>query len=89
MEAVEIPPWRESPFVVGRHYRVIRDFQALRDTFTAGEILVYERDAWSRYDGITGYFFSEAGSGELRSWDIDDGEDLGVWRDLFEELPND
>ncbi len=45
MKPVEIRPWRESPFVVGRRYRVRRDFTALRDSFRAGEILTYDSDA--------------------------------------------
>jgi len=83
---VEIRPWRQSPFVAGHRYRVRRDFKALRDSFLAGEELTYDRDAYSRYDGYTGYFFTQLGAGQLRSWDISDDDDLEVWRDLFEEI---
>ena len=76
------------PFVKGRRYRVRQDFKALRSHFHAGDVLVFESRAWSRYDGITGYFFSrEAGGGA--AWDVpdeDEGTELPKWRELFEEL---
>ena len=84
--SLTIPPWRECPFIPGRHYRVRKDFKALRDSFTAGEILIYDSHAWSRYDGITGYFFTQQGTGTPRVWDIYDDEDIVVWRELFEEI---
>ena len=83
---VEIRPWRPSPFVVGHRYRVRRGFKALRDSFAAGEEMTFDSDAYSRYDSYTGYFFSQPGAAQLRSWDIHDGDDLEVWRDLFEEI---
>jgi hypothetical protein len=76
---------RECPFKLGRQYRVRKSFNALRDSFSAGEVLTFERDARSRYDGITGYFFRRAGTDTLRVWDIDDEADIIVWKDLFEE----
>ena len=83
---VEIRPWRECPFKRGRGYRVRRTFAALRDSFTSGEVLTFDSDAWSRYDGITGYFFRQAGREMLRVWDIGDDADIKVWKELFEEL---
>jgi hypothetical protein len=83
---VEIPPWRECPFTRGRRYRVRQSFDALRDSFTTGEVMTFDSDAWSRYDGFTGYFFRQQGREMLRSWDIDDDADILVWRVLFEEL---
>ncbi len=38
---MDVPPGRALPFRVGRRYHVRLDFQALRDVFKAGEILVY------------------------------------------------
>ncbi len=73
--------------MVGRRYRVRRTFAASRDVFSAGEILCYDSDTWSRYDGITGYFFRQPGRKTLRVWDIDDGAELAIWKELFEELP--
>jgi hypothetical protein len=87
-EPKEIRPWRECPFTVGRRYRVRQSFKALRDAFTAGDVLVYEADAWSRYDGITGYFFHRQDGGRQQVWDIDDDADIDLRIDLFEELPD-
>lgn len=84
---LEIRPWRECPFIRGRRYRVRKSFAALRDSFTADEVLTFDSDAWSRYDGITGYFFRQPGSEKLRVWDIDDDADILIWKELFEELP--
>ena len=82
----EIRPWRASPFVVGRGYRVRRDFKALRDSFTAENVLTYESDAYSRHDSQTGYVFSKAGTEQKRIWDLHDKDDLEHWRELFEEI---
>jgi hypothetical protein len=86
MKYVEIRPWRQSPFVVGKSYRVCKDFKCLRDSFRAGEVLIYDSDAYSRYDSYTGYFFSQPGAKQLRAWDLHDDEQLEIWRDLFEEI---
>jgi hypothetical protein len=83
---VAIPPWRTCPFTRGRLYRVRRGFASMRDSFAAGDILTFDSDAWSRYDGVTGYFFRQAGRETLRVWDIHDDADIEVWRELFEEL---
>jgi len=83
----EIRPWRHCPFKIGTRYRVRRDFAALRDSFTADEVLTFHSDAWSRYDGITGYFFQQTGTEVLRAWDINDDDELEIWRELFEQLP--
>ena len=75
----------EHPFEVGKSYRVKKSFAALRDHFRVGEVLKYTGSAYSRYDGITGYFFSdekEAG----RSWDVSDEDSVSVSSDLFEAL---
>ena len=85
---VEIRPWRDCPFTRGRRYRVRQSFVALRDSFTTADILTFDSDAWSRRDGITGYFFHQPGRETLRVWDIDDDADILVWRELFEELPD-
>jgi len=85
-QCVENGPWGKSPFVIGRRYRVRMDYQALRDTFVAGEELTYDSEAYSRYDGYIGYFFTQAGTTKLRSWDITEDENLADWKDLFEEV---
>ncbi len=40
----------------------------------------------ARYDGLTGYFFSQPGAERLRVWDIADDQDLETWRPFFEEM---
>ncbi len=52
------------------------------------EVLTFHSDAWSRYDGITGYFFRQTGKEGLKAWDLPDDDDLETWRDLFELLPD-
>ncbi len=81
-----IRPWRECPFKPGMRYRIRQNFVALRDAFVAGEVLTFESDAWSRYDGITFYFFRQLERETLRVWDIDDDADIHAWLGLFEEL---
>jgi hypothetical protein len=81
----EIQPWRTSPFLVGHTYRVRRDFNSLRDTFTAGEMLIYEGDVYSHYHEYTGYIFSQPGIEQKRIWDIHD-DDEESWQNLFEEI---
>jgi hypothetical protein len=83
---MEIRPWRDSPFKTGRTYRVRRDFASLRDVFRVNELLVFETDAWSRYDGMTGYFFKSQETNVTRVWDVADDAYLARWTDLFEPL---
>jgi len=78
----------DCPFIVGKRYRVRHTFAALRDSFVADEVLLFDSFAWSRYDGITGYFFRQSERESLRVWDIADDKDILVWKDLFEELPD-
>jgi len=80
-----IRPWRDCPFIVDGFYIVLKSFKALRDTFIEGEVLQFERDAWSRYDGVTGYFFRQENSAGTRVWDIGDDDDIEQWRELFVE----
>jgi hypothetical protein len=78
--------WRETPFRAGRSYRVKKTFKALRDDFRKGEILVFSHEGYSRYDGVTGYFFRAPPETSLRAWDIGDDDRTTVWSDLFEEV---
>lgn len=71
-------------FVVGQRYRVRRDFKSLRDRFVEGECMTYHSTAWSRYDGITGYFFEQPDKDYLRVWDVPDDGPAPDWEELFE-----
>ncbi|MBN8418184.1 MAG: hypothetical protein J0L73_04650 [Verrucomicrobia bacterium] len=77
----------DGPFKRGRAYRVRHSFAALRDSFTAGEVLIFDSSAWSRYDGITGFFFTQPRRQGGRVWDLADDADVESWRQLFEEMP--
>ncbi len=78
----------DCPFIIGNRYRVRHAFTALRDSFVADEVLLFDSHAWSRYDGITGYFFRQPERETLRVWDIADDQSISVWKELFEELPD-
>jgi hypothetical protein len=78
--------WRVSPFKEGKSYRVLKDFQAMRGAFRAGELLVYRSAGWSRYDGVTGFFFEPPSDAGTRVWDVRDEEDLSMGKQLFEEV---
>lgn len=75
---------KDHPFEYGAVYRVRAAFTAPRDSFRAGEILVYWRFAQSVYDGMQGYFFRIPGSGNVRPWDMSLGADTRCWSELFE-----
>lgn len=73
-------------FKIGSHYRVRRSFTALRDSFVEGELLMYESKAYSRYDGITGYFFQQVDGPGMRWWDVYDDQPGDLWLELFEAV---
>jgi hypothetical protein len=77
--------WRPVPFRVGAKYRVKRSVQPLREPLMEGEVLRYERDGCSSYDGMTGCMFRDA-SKQSRVWELDDNADVESWRDVFEEI---
>ncbi len=82
----ELSSSSDCPFTIGKRYRVRQTFTALRDSFVTDEVLSFDSYAWSRYDGITGYFFRQPEREAMRVWDIADDEDILIWKELFEEL---
>jgi hypothetical protein len=80
--------WRASPFTRGRKYRVLESFQALRDAFAKDEVLTYESEGYSLYDGMAGYFFRDS-SNKIRTFDVSDEvkDHIGLARERFVELP--
>jgi hypothetical protein len=74
----EIPPWRSCPFEVGTRYRITREHRGAAGKFTAGEQMVFESHAWSRYDEATGYFFRDD-RGAIRRFDVYDDEKNPGW----------
>lgn len=77
-----------GPFKVGKRYRVLKNFTALRDSFTEGDVLTFTSSAYSRYDGITGYFFSRERDNGIQWWDVsDEVNDKAAAKEFFEEIP--
>ncbi len=76
------PP--QTPFEFGAVYRTRADFEAPRDRFVAGDVLMYWRFGKSVYDGMQGYFFRHPDSERVRSWDISLGGDPSGWVEHFE-----
>ena len=84
-EMAEPKSWRSCPFVKGRLYRVVNSFKSLRSVFVQGELLTFDREAYSIYDSCTGYFFIRESDGELRSLDLYDDETEN-WFGNFEAI---
>ena len=79
------PTYRGNAFEVGARYRTRVAIKAERDRFAAGEVLVYWRYGSSIYHGARGWFFRQAGTGRVRSYDLFHGAPLQ--RDeLFERI---
>ncbi len=60
-------------FRPGATYVTRKAFASMRDSFAAGERLVFVRGAVSIYDDAIGYFFKDAW-GRDRAWDIRMGD---------------
>jgi hypothetical protein len=70
-------PWA-TPFQVGARYRIARAYRRGEDDLKAGEEMVFERDAWSRYDAAVGYFFRDD-AGKIRRFDVYSGDENPAW----------
>jgi hypothetical protein len=87
----DFPSWRPCPFRAGVSYRILHDFRSSDGliggngaSVSAGQILVFEFESWSRYDGATFYLFRNV-SGEICVWNLGDEEDIDKWRQFFDE----
>lgn len=90
--------YRESPFLMERCYRALRDFDSLRCSFKTGQILKFvERDRNLNYDV---FVFTQDGrpfesnliwgtEGGLFLWEIHETADIGVWTNLFALVESD
>jgi hypothetical membrane protein len=74
----------EGKFEPKGRYRVVRTYRNPVDNFEAGEELVFESQASSRYDGATAYFFRDA-RGRSRRFEVYDSDAAPAW-DLFERI---
>ena len=78
--------WRPCPFVAGRRYRVVRALPAPLDrAFEPGETVTFEREAYSAYHGMTGYFFRDDADAS-RALDVADDERDDTWQRAFEPV---
>jgi hypothetical protein len=74
----------------------MRDFQSADEFFGgagavvvhAGEVLTFEFESWSRYDGVTFYLFRDTFD-KVCVWGLRDDDDVQEWRSLFwEDYPS-
>jgi hypothetical protein len=66
----------------------LKTFTPMRGSFEEGDVLTFDKDTYSRYDGMTGYFFQD-GAGVGRVWDVRDEDAIESWKNLFEEVTQD
>lgn len=71
---------RKAIFTPGARYRVK---QKAHGGFEAGEIVIFERVAYSHYDN-THYFEFHSESGAGKSWLLNDNDPLDTWQQIFE-----
>ena len=81
---MEIGPksWRPAPFAIGKIYRVLRAFSAYgtyQHNMNPGDIVTYCGESWSRYDGCTFYFFSQAEMSPFPPWNQELDTDEGLF----------
>ena len=91
----EFRSWRPCPFRTGASYHVLQDFRSTDELFggtapvvRAGQVMAFEFESWSRYDGETFYLFRDH-SGQIYVWGLPDEDDLDGWRQFFQEETND
>ena len=73
---------KKLKFETGKKYKVKQSIDRLRDNFLSGEILVFEKMSYSRYDNCSGYFFKTE-SGENKVFDIHDNESKDLIMDYI------
>lgn len=68
--------WRRCPFRVAGLYRVLKTFDSAGSHFSAGDVVRFERESYSRYDAATVYeFVSESRTEPLQWWFADNEPD--------------
>lgn len=77
--------WRKCSFKKGEKYKVNEHTHSLRDRFRKGEVLIFQTDIYSRYDGMTGYVFVDEW-GTQKVFDITDDEDFETANKLFTQI---
>ena len=73
-------------FVPGCRYRVKQDFKSgPTSTFIAGEVLIFERNAYSHYDNSFVYEFRTEDGAETKEWWLLENEPKESWQHYFGE----
>ena len=74
-------------FAPGSRYRVKRSFTSgPTSTFVVGEILIFDRDAYSHYDNSFVYEFRNESSSGTKEWWLPEGQPRDLWQQYFEPL---
>lgn len=76
---------QKHSFIKSEKYKVSDNISALRDQFKKNEILIFEKETYSIYDGITGYVFKDE-SGSLKVYDVPDSEKQPNLDKLFQRI---
>jgi len=72
-------------FMPGRRYRVKQSFKSgSTSTFVVGEVLIFERDAYSNYDNSFVYVFRAEIGGETKEWWLLEAQPKELWQQCFE-----
>jgi hypothetical protein len=74
-------------FIPGVRFRVKQDFKSgPTSKFAMGEIVVYDREAYSPYDNRTVYVFRGEAGNDVKEWWLPDGQSQHLWREYFEPV---
>jgi len=75
-------------FEPDRLYRVRQSFKSgPTSTFVTGEVVIFERDAYSRYDNSFVYVFRTKSGAQTKEWWLPEGQPKELWQQYFEPLP--
>lgn len=77
--------WQKKIFTVGTRYRVKQSFVSGLSTFSADEILIFERDKYSPYDSCFVYEFNTEFK-EEKAWWLHEDKPTESWQQYFEVL---
>jgi hypothetical protein len=70
-------------FHKGQSYRVRKDF-VNGSEFFSGEVLIFNQEAYSRYDSAEVFEFLDS-AGRIKLWLLSDSDSFD-WRDFFEPI---
>src|ERR1022692_1949001 len=73
-------------FTIGERYRAKKDFVSSATSFVAGEILVFDRNAYSHYDNSFVYEFKAESDGRIKEWWLHENRPAESWKEYFEPV---